>query len=216
MLTYEQKKKFYELACSVPNWSALQTLWQSKIIGLTIIAPFLGSLIIFNSNLVDLFEISPAIVNRWLGVNDDKTNDLARSITLSRLQITYFGLVAIGSASFLFRIFCPADIKRYASVSDYIENEKNLINNARRERLVWNIADDYMRNHRVLEDGKQSYLQKVAYPSELEILFYSVSEEITENWIMTLTMKPRHMTQELRWGTLTMIRSIYELAPEAL
>ena len=50
-------------AAKVP-WSSIRRVGQSRLLALTIVVPFLGSLLLFNQYVVDLFTLSPDVVKR--------------------------------------------------------------------------------------------------------------------------------------------------------
>ena len=78
---------------AVPTWSSLNRLGRSKLVSLTVLVPFLGSLILFNQQLVDWVSLVPELAG---------SPGASRAVTLSRLAYAYFGLSFLGIASFLF------------------------------------------------------------------------------------------------------------------
>jgi hypothetical protein len=157
-----------------------RTLGQSRLLALTALVPFLGTLILFNQQLVDLLLLSPTLVGRWVGQGDHSAIDASRAFTLNRLQVTYFGLVFLGVGSFLFAVLCPPEVKRSPTISEYIETEKPLITKARTGLLVNAVATDYLRNHGEEEARGPRFLRELAYPPAQETFFHFVITEITE------------------------------------
>ena len=91
-------------------WSAIRRIGQSRLLSLTIIVPFLGSVILFNQVVVDLLILSPELVRRWFhldGQTEQAIHAIAHNLTLSRLYYVYFGLSFLGFGSSLFALFCP-------------------------------------------------------------------------------------------------------------
>lgn len=175
-----------KLLHALPNWSGLRTLGQSRVVSLTALVPFLGTLILFNQQIVDLLLVSPDIVENWLGTSGHTSIESSRDFTASRLVITYFGLVAIGLASFLFSLLCPQEIKRSASALLYIETEKPLATPARTTIMVTQAVQDYLRNHGT-EGGYGDepangprILRDLAYPVSLQFLFEEVIRHISQ------------------------------------
>lgn len=179
-ITYRYRRLSIWLAYKekpVPAWTTLRTLGQSRLLKLTVLVPFVGSLILFNQQFVDLISMSPHIIGKWTG-NLSTTNE-AQIFTLSRLHITYFGLVALGLASFLFGLLCPLEIKKYDSVSAYIEAEKPLITTARTSLLVSQVANDY---HKYNPEDSFSLFDQLAYPPNITSrLFCKVIADIVNN-----------------------------------
>lgn len=102
-------------------WSALRTLGVSRLVSLTMLTPFLGTIIIFNQSVVDLLRIPDEIAAAF-GLVRPSPFDLSSA----RLKLTYFGLVFLGMASFSFAILCPNQVKRYASAAEFVQGDREL------------------------------------------------------------------------------------------
>ncbi|HEV7267250.1 MAG TPA: hypothetical protein VGN83_20395 [Falsiroseomonas sp.] len=160
-------------------WSALRSLGQSRLLALTVLAPFLGTLILFNEQMIDWLLLSPTLAGCW-GTVTEEARAASRAITLSRLEITYFGLVFLGSGSFLFNVFCPIEIKRHSTVSEFIGDERPLVTAPRTGLLVTALAECYLRNCGIAERTGPRFLREMAYPREAALLFEAVFTEIAE------------------------------------
>ncbi|KJC44806.1 hypothetical protein UP09_14220 [Bradyrhizobium sp. LTSP885] len=102
---------------------------------MTIIVPFIGSLLLFNQHIVDLLTLSPDLVAHWMKLPEGTADVVARQITLSRLYYVYFGLTFLGFGSALFSLSCPQIVKDYASSTEYVQAE-NLITTTTRIALI--------------------------------------------------------------------------------
>lgn len=151
-----------------PKWSTLRSLGQSRLLALTVFVPFIGAIIIFNQHIVEFLRLSP-----------DGTIEATHAFTLTRLQLTYFGLVFLGVGSFLFGILCPIEVKKFSRVSEYIEAEKPFVTKALTSLLVTDIATDYLRNHGEKEARKRCFLNDLAYPETQKAMFDAVISQIT-------------------------------------
>jgi len=101
----------------IPRWNGLSLIGKSKIIKLTMLAPFIGYLILFNNELANYFVLSAELIGASSEVNIiDKEN-------ISRLYYLYYGLITLGVSSILFSIFCPAVIKDHENEFNYINSE---------------------------------------------------------------------------------------------
>jgi hypothetical protein len=193
----------------VPTWSTLRTLGQSKLLLLTALIPFLGTLILFNQQFVDFLLLSPSIVGRWIGVTGSSAEEASRNMTLGRLQLTYFGLVFLGLGSFLFAISCPHEVKRNDGISEFIERERPLITRSRIGLLVTDVVADYLKNHGEEARGPE-LLRDLAYPLDLEGLFDSVITDVTENTNSSGTQTDSRLTSD--WddslGIYTMLGNV--------
>lgn len=133
----------------IPTWSALGRLGRNRVVSLTIFVPFIGWLILFNHQVVELLRLSDAFFS--LGAGD--AADASRRFTVTRLHFTYFGLLIVASASALFALYCPAIIKSAGTRNDYISAERKLMTAARRHTLISDVCKDYLWHHH----GPQNY-----------------------------------------------------------
>ena len=83
---------------SIPKWDQIRLIGQSRSVGLTILDPFIGYLLLFNESVWSLLSLSEEALG---------SVELAPERTLSRFYFLYFGLTAIGLASFVYQLFCP-------------------------------------------------------------------------------------------------------------
>lgn len=114
----------------IPRWSDLRKLGQSNLLALTIFAPLIGWLIIFNNKVIDLLFLSSSVFGSAAG-----------DLTIGRIKLVYFGLFSLGISSFLFRLFCPDEIQEFSSQSKFIDGESSLITQARVTCLIQKIID---------------------------------------------------------------------------
>jgi hypothetical protein len=106
------------------NWDQLRGIGEIKVVRLTILAPFIGYLILFNEQLIHFLNISnellPAEYFRYFWQDTSKTSE---ELASSRLFLIYFGLFFLGLGSILYGIACPHLLKRYGSSSEYLRDE---------------------------------------------------------------------------------------------
>jgi hypothetical protein len=167
----------------LPNWSSLRTLGQSRVVALTALIPFIGSLILFNQQIVDFLLLSPDLVAHWLGKPQQEAVGASRAFTSNRLVVTYFGLVALGTASFLFAMLCPPEVKRHGSALAHIEAEKPLVTPARTSLMVTQVVEDYLVNHGEEEARGNQRVRELAYPFNLILFFEEVIRQISKGSI---------------------------------
>lgn len=159
------------------SWSTIRRIGQSRILALTIIVPFLGSLLLFNQYVVDLLTISPNLVQRWFHIADANPSETAQRITFARLYYVYFGLSLLGMGSALFALFCPLDVKSYASPIEYIREEAPLLSPARIELMIPTIA--YQFSHWLGDEPntERGLLQRLGEPHDFISLFSMILSE---------------------------------------
>ncbi|UQR67593.1 hypothetical protein LRP30_21075 [Bradyrhizobium sp. C-145] len=173
------------------SWSSIRRIGQSRLLSLTIIVPFLGSVILFNQAVVNLLSISPEVVSRWFHLASDRSDETkvtAHTLTLSRLYFAYFGLSFLGFGSALFALFCPESIKEYPTVTNYQSVEAPLATKPRFRILLrhaahhfcfwqWNIYDDYF----PLTAASRT-LRRLGEPVDFLRLFLTVILEVYGEW----------------------------------
>jgi len=120
----------------VPTWKTLKSLSSSPLAKLTIIAPVIGWLLLYNNTLVSLI----AKITGEVPAND-----------LWKLYIFYVGLTLISISAILFVIFCPRIISRFIDTNDYInveraiftpEMENELSRKLKLKKMEWNAPSD--------------------------------------------------------------------------
>lgn len=132
----------YPESISIPSWSRLKNIGQSKLTQLTIFIPFIGSLIMFNSTVIDYLSISVDAVKLWTGSHDSSST--AKLITLNRITIIYFGLCLIGTSAFFYSILAPEEIRKYDQVGDFVSVQSPLVTRARIGSLTSKLANQYL------------------------------------------------------------------------
>lgn len=150
----------------VPAWSGLRTLGQSPAMKLTILVPFIGALILFNSQLVELLKMTPM---SFFGEPGGEA-----AIPVWRLAATYFGLVALGCASFLFTLRCPSDLKGAVDLTDFAAREAQLTTAARSSYLAMAVLENFRKNRIPFDETTTDAFRswRSAYPAEHERSFY--------------------------------------------
>jgi hypothetical protein len=96
--------------------------------------PAIGYIIIFNDDLREHLQL-------WRGVFGSG-EVLATDAVPWRLLLIYFGLVALAVGSILYQIFCPVEVKRYASDMDFIADVEAYGSSGLKHRIAKNLARD--------------------------------------------------------------------------
>jgi hypothetical protein len=122
---------FQKLIVTPPLWRDLRAVGSSNIVKSTILIPFFGYMIMFNSHLEGYFDLSNLFV--WEA-------DQAASY---RLFFLYFGLSSMGLASLIFQICCPGPIKLNIDIVTYVDREYKVISKYRLRMLVGMITQAY-------------------------------------------------------------------------
>ncbi len=94
------------------RWSSLAGIGSSVPARLTIIAPLIGYLIIYNQAVADLFFFGGSGVPR-----EETLLEMFRS---SKLTFLYFGLLWFGLGSALFSLLAPSSVVKHRSGEEYV------------------------------------------------------------------------------------------------
>lgn len=123
------------------KWSALKGVMSSKFARLTVIIPIIGWLLIYNDNLIQLFE-------ELLG------EELPEELNW-KVYIFYVGLFCISVSSILYAIFCPKEISAHTSDVNYVKSyrllftekfEKSLSQELGSKAFMWGDPAEEYRN----------------------------------------------------------------------
>jgi hypothetical protein len=123
-----------------PKWAALRALGQSRIVSLTILAPFIGYIVLFNQNVVDFLKLSGEAIGGMSPAD-------AMLSTLNRLRQIYIGLASLGIASIVFKGACPSVISQHVDVYSFVESELGVMTSARYTDIRRRLADLGARAH---------------------------------------------------------------------
>ncbi len=119
----------------IPRWEGIRKIGQLRIMALTMIVPVIGYMIIFNENIIQLFELSKEVFTELVPGSKSSVQGVSGD-SKTRLYYFYFGLTFLGTGSIIYQIFCPGIIKEHGSDRQYIREEAPLITLKRFESLL--------------------------------------------------------------------------------
>jgi len=163
----------------LPKWSQLGAIGRSRAISMTALVPFIGSYIILNKQFHQYLEIIPEAT---------QPSSLLGLSHLVRLYLLYFGLSILGIASILFKGFCPADIKQFGTLHDFVASERQISTLPRTTMMVIDIAKHYLKYRGItLEETDNNWgrlgfsegLWQITYQS-FDIIANKVADEFEE------------------------------------
>lgn len=158
---------------SVIAWNILANIGRSQIMKLTVLAPLVGTFLLFNANTVSLFNFDATFL-RDIGIHpaDGSTN----IFTTVNMYYLYFGLCFLGFGSFLFTLFCPEEIKSEPYIMRYIAGVEWADNAVVAKSKLQFVLDAYFANSRNVE--ADSLPPNPEYPNEVETDFYNLIFEM--------------------------------------
>lgn len=142
----------------IPAWDSIRKIGQTRALRLTIFVPVIGYMILFNQQIVHVFELSKHLFANVSHIPLDDAIGTVSPETKTRLFYFYFGLTFLGLGSILYQLFCPRLIKEHASDREYVREEINLITETRAESLA-----NYLQHNRSGMRSHAEYSQQRHY-----------------------------------------------------
>lgn len=153
------------------NWSALSAVGNSNISRLTVLMPFIGYLLLFNSDLQFYLRITLP--------NETQTSNLSLWYVLyeDKLSFLYLGLLLFGLGIGIFGIFCPRKIRERPSVANYIAFMEGIKTNNLVKNSLDSISHEYFSTCEGEERSASFNSDKPAFPSEVSAGLHQLMED---------------------------------------
>lgn len=143
------------MTISAAEWVNLRRIGQSKVVRLTILVPIFGYLILFNEEIVHLFEVSTQVVK---GLNTVPViQEVISNDTKTRLYFFYFGFTFLGIGSLIYQVFCPGLIKDYSSEREFLREEVGLVTKKRFNRMASYLEQENLASPIDVNDAVDEY-----------------------------------------------------------
>lgn len=164
------------------KWSNLGAVGRSHLGRLTILAPFVGYLIVFNPSLVAFFHSS-------LPKMDMSVPPWLLHLHSLRLSFLYFGLLSLGAGIGLFTVFAPEQIRSYRTVSEYIADMEAVFSVPLVKDKFENLILRFLRLHDKATSHPVFGQSKLSFPfiaeSYLHQLVAALFQELPEGLVET-------------------------------
>lgn len=144
------------------RWSSLSKIGNSRVAAITIFAPIIGYLVVFNSTLSEYVTLVTPFGTEPVGLN---AIDYLHG---KRLYFLYLGVLCVGLATALYAALAPEPIKTAASAVDYVRHMSDLNTpNIIRDSFLSTIAlyrryNNEEERHPMLSGGSLSSLERVS------------------------------------------------------
>lgn len=99
------------------RWSTLKNFTRSRGAKLSALAPFVGYLVLYNSQIQEYLQLNLSVPESGFGVVWLRENSL---------HFLYFGLVSYGAAAALFAASCPNKIRENENIIEYVSNMESV------------------------------------------------------------------------------------------
>lgn len=157
-MTYgiEEQTKFDRLKAhinAIIPWSSISAIGNSTPARLTLLAPLVGYLIIYNRFIADFFFLSNS--GTELQPKEATILDLFRDLKLTFL---YFGLLFFGMGALLFAAFAPRNIRKYKSPEEFVLKMEAA-------QTDWLVIDNFTRVGRAAWSGEEYFSNPDGYGS---------------------------------------------------
>lgn len=114
------------------NWAMLRGFGASRLATVTAVMPFIGYVILYNSQLSDLFGGFGGLLDQ-----QESVHQCGRFLSFdARLNLVYLGLFSVGISALLFKAVAPRELKLYPDVNQFIDQERGNLT-ARRVRSMY-------------------------------------------------------------------------------
>lgn len=153
------------------KWSTLARVGRSHAVRLTVFAPLIGYIVLFNYQTIDIIILSDDFLDS-IGVSVEYRD----KYSLDSLYYTYFGLVFLGLGSILFAIFCPDVIKEALSAEEYSNKTEMDRSPVLAKSNLMFVLDSYFSHNRNVESDNIPHDPE--YPNSLENDFYNLISEM--------------------------------------
>lgn len=147
------------------TWTSLASIGESPLVRLTILVPFIGYFILYNDYALSFFSSSFEYL-RGGGIEQQ-----APSSALHRLNMLYFGLTALGIASFAYTVSAPRELVRHRTEGDYLQYMSVISTPAMLRRSIYKTIDGYGLNAHSTEGMS---LAKLGFPDRLRTAIWDL------------------------------------------
>lgn len=176
------------------SWRTVRSIGNSKPVKLTILAPFIGYLIIYNDLILKNLLLTELI--------GDDINE--PSSVFWRLFCLYIGFILLGIGSIIYQCFCPRVIAKYPTNSEFLAGEKAWVTWHGLDRIASTLNECTFEDYTVelYEINKNEYHRQQNFPvpeSNLEI-----TEKMTDNAKLQI-LREYYMTLD---GSFVILREI--------
>lgn len=143
------------------RWTSLRGISNSSAAKSTIVIPLLGYWIIFNETIAGWLRLISPLSDGGPHVS-------------YRLLWTYIALSCIAFGTFLYAIFCPPEVKKYADYQDYINGDGEAMTKSTIETMLAYLES---KGHYELREGVAGMARAEADGDIMDIYFQDANEQ---------------------------------------
>lgn len=118
------------------NWALLRGFGATGFATVTAMMPFVGYIILYNSQLSELLGGFGGLLDQ-----QESVHQCGKLLSFeTRLNLVYLGLFSVGVSALLFKAAAPRELKLYRDVNEFIDKERGNLT-ARRVRSMYRTVD---------------------------------------------------------------------------
>lgn len=153
------------------KWSTLSRIGNSYIAKSTILAPFIGAMILFNENIFQYMEPSKHFLQL---IGFEPAIDNSSQYYQSRIYYLYIGLFLIGISSVIYSIFCPDTISNFSFIDEYTRSRVSLSSPTICTTSFESILTPYAIDAGVVSWHDKGITDTLSYDDKISSLTYSL------------------------------------------
>lgn len=174
------------------KWDSLRFVGQSKLVGLSILVPVFGYMILFNQNLLEYYTLITDVNDPLNRVIDEA--QISEAVT-ARLYFLYYGFTFVGLGSLLYFTNCHRLIKLYRNLPEFIAAEINTS-----PQRAGNIADMLLQES-TRWPASRRILDGMNLPNEqLEFISKRYSQELDDQKMIAKEVALRKQLMTAEWA----------------
>jgi hypothetical protein len=157
------------------KWSALSRFGNTLPAKLTILAPFIGYMIVYNDIFEQFFT--------WSGFETEigEAETALKSLNVKRLHFFYFGLIFFGLASLIYALFAPRQVSHFKSVEAYVLGMEEVKTEALTTLSLDNVLNSYMHHSRGETSSPFFMGAALSFPEKVQEPLFSTVNFLFEN-----------------------------------
>ncbi len=156
------------------RWSVLGSVGSSNVARVTVLAPFIGYLIIYNQWVSQYFTLSAPLNDAMLG----SSIDFFDAIYLRRLDLLYFGLVLLGTGVGFFGFLAPASVKNERDMAKFVERMMTFNTPLNVRYSLIGTVGKYFRCTRGEQRSSFFNFDPISFPSNVSGLLHQFVEQL--------------------------------------
>ena len=152
------------------KWSTLAKIGRSPLIKLTLLVPFVGTLLAFSDGVANILALADFF-------QKDADIEDGNAFIYTNLYFSYFGLCSLALGSLLFLVFCPREISDEPNETNFVTNSATSDTPTLAKASFRAVLEIHFKSRHDLE-RPDFHMPNPEYPDDLEGDFHNLMEEL--------------------------------------